>query len=256
MLLEVREVSKVFGGLSALNDVSFSLDEGEILGLIGPNGAGKTTLFNVITAFFPATSGQVLFQRRNLAGLKPHSITRMGICRTFQSIRLFGQMTMEENIMVGLHSRTHAGVWQSVLGTGNQKKEEARIRERAETLMHLVGLGGYNKILASNLPYGLQRKVEIARALASDPKLLLLDEPVAGMTEGETDDIARLIRKVIGLGVTILLIEHDMSMVMKVCDRLVVLNFGEKIAEGTPGEIQTNPQVIEAYLGQEKEEED
>jgi branched-chain amino acid transport system ATP-binding protein len=255
MLLEVREVSKIFGGLAALEEVSFELNEGEILGLIGPNGAGKTTLFNVITSFLLPTSGKVVFNGTIISGLKTHSITQKGISRTFQNIRLFDQMTAEENIMVGRHSRSRAGVWTSVMRNRSQREEEAVIREKTNRLLELVGLPGQNETMALNLPYGFQRRLEIARALASEPRLLLLDEPVAGMNESETEEMAGLIKEILQLGITVLLIEHDMSMVMKICDRLVVLNFGQKIAEGTPQEIQNNPMVVEAYLGQEEEKE-
>jgi branched-chain amino acid transport system ATP-binding protein len=254
MLLELKQVSKFFGGLAALNEVSFSLQEGEILGLIGPNGAGKTTLFNVVTSFLYPTSGEIFFAKKKISHLKPHQITQKGISRTFQNIRLFDQMTVEENVMVGLHCRSRAGVFRSVFRTSGQKNEEGSIREKTNHLLDLVGLAGYNTFPAISLPYGLQRRVEIARALASQPRLILLDEPVAGMNEGETAAMALLFKKILELGITILLIEHDMSMVMNVCDRLVVLNFGEKIAEGTPQEIQLNPEVVEAYLGREHEE--
>ena len=253
MLLEVRKVSMIFGGLAALKDVDFRLEEGEILGLIGPNGAGKTTLFNVVTSFLNPSAGEIFFSGEKISGLRTHEITNLGISRTFQNIRLFDQMTVEENVMVGRHTRSRAGVWNSVWRTGFQKKEEARIREKTEELLDLVGLQGYNQSPASSLPYGYQRRVEIARALAGEPRLILLDEPVAGMNDSETEEMARLIKKILDFGITILLIEHDMSMVMKVCDRLVVLNFGEKIAEGGAQEIQNNPQVIEAYLGREEE---
>lgn len=253
-MLEVRKIEKVFGGLAALEGVSFSIARGEILGLIGPNGAGKTTLFNVITSFLYPTSGEIIFDGEKISRLKPHIITQKGITRTFQNIRLFDQMTVEENVMVGRHSRSRAGVFSSVFRTSAQKTEEARIREKTNSLLEMVGLSGYNSMQAVSLPYGLQRRVEIARALAGEPRLLLLDEPVAGMNESETEEMARLIRRIQGLGITVLLIEHDMAMVMRIVDRLVVLNFGQMIAEGTPLEIQNNPEVIEAYLGREEED--
>ncbi|MEH7374476.1 ABC transporter ATP-binding protein [Neobacillus drentensis] len=254
MVLTIKNISKNFGGISALTDVSFSIHEGEIFGLIGPNGAGKTTMFNIITNMFPPTSGEISFLEDKITGIKPHKITDKGICRTFQNIRLFSQMTVLENVLVGGHSQIKSGVFSGVFRTKSQRDEEERLRVTAKELLELVGLSIYEEDMAENLAYGQQRRLEIARALASNPKLLLLDEPAAGMNETETDDLFYLIKKVQARGITVLLIEHDMPLVMKLCDRLTVLNFGKKLAEGTPEEIQNNQAVIEAYLGSEEED--
>lgn len=255
MVLELKNITKNFGGISALTDVSFQINEGEIFGLIGPNGAGKTTMFNIITNMFSPTSGEILFLGENISGIKPHKITDKGICRTFQNIRLFSQMSVLENVLVGAHCRNKSGVLKSVLRTKSQKQEEKSNYEIALELLELVGLSRYEDTIAENLAYGQQRRLEIARALASNPKLLLLDEPAAGMNETETENLFDLIKKVQLRGVTVLLIEHDMPFVMKLCDRITVLNFGKKLAEGTPTEIQNNQDVIEAYLGSEEDEE-
>ncbi|WP_019241615.1 MULTISPECIES: ABC transporter ATP-binding protein [Bacillus] len=254
MVLKIKNISKQFGGISALTDVSFTINEGEIFGLIGPNGAGKTTMFNIITNMFPPTTGEITFGERSITGSKPFKITEKGICRTFQNIKLFPQMTVMDNVMVGGHCRTKSGVFSSVFRTRKQRKEEVEMKEKALELLALVGLANQEETIAENLSYGQQRRLEIARALASNPKLLLLDEPAAGMNEKETDSLFDLIKTVQQRGVTVLIIEHDMPLVMKLCDRIAVLNFGKKLAEGTPEEIQNNQAVIEAYLGSEEED--
>jgi branched-chain amino acid transport system ATP-binding protein len=254
MVLEIQNVSKNFGGIHALQNVSFSITQGEIYGLIGPNGAGKTTMFNLITNIFEPSSGEIVFNNESITGLKSHKITEKGICRTYQNIRLFSQMSALENVMVGGHSRSSSGVLRSVFRTKAQRKEELELAEKAEELLNLVGLLEQKDTLAENLAYGQQRRLEIARALASNPKLLLLDEPAAGMNEKETDSLYDLIKVIQSKRITVLIIEHDMPLVMKLCDRITVLNFGEKLAEGTPYEIQNNEAVIEAYLGKEEDE--
>lgn len=254
MVLEIKNVTKSFGGITALKNVSFTVEKGQIYGLIGPNGAGKTTMFNCITNIFEPTEGEIYFNGENITKLKSYKITEKGICRTYQNIRLFSQMTAIQNVMVGGHSRISSGVFRSVFRTKSQKQEEKKLRERAEQLLELVGLGDIGDQFAENLAYGQQRRLEIARALASNPSLLLLDEPAAGMNETETDNLFDLIKKIQSMGITVLIIEHDMPLVMRLCDRITVLNFGEKLAEGTPIEIQNNEAVIEAYLGSEEEE--
>lgn len=255
MVLEIKKISKNFGGIQALNDVSFSVKKGEVLGLIGPNGAGKTTMFNMITAMYPPSSGEIIFDGQPLKNLKPHEITKLGICRTFQNIRLFADLTVRENVMVGNHCRLTTNVFQSVFKTKFQKQEEREVLATSDEILEIVGLSEDTHTIAKNLSYGQQRRLEIARALASKPKLILLDEPAAGMNEKETNDLFVLIKKIQSLGITVLLIEHDMPLVMRICDRLIVLNFGGKIAEGSPSSIQNNKEVIEAYLGVEEEDE-
>ncbi|MEH6940657.1 ABC transporter ATP-binding protein [Bacillus sp. JJ722] len=254
MVLEIKNISKNFGGISALTDVTFTINKGEIYGLIGPNGAGKTTIFNVITNMYAPSSGEIKFFEQPITGIKPHKITNKGICRTFQNIRLFSQMTAIENVLVGGHSRSSSGVLKSVFRTKSQKLEEEKLQATAVELLDLVGLSQHHDIIAENLAYGQQRRLEIARAMASNPKLLLLDEPAAGMNETETESLFGLIKQVQTRGITTLIIEHDMPLVMKLCDRITVLNFGKKLAEGTPQEIQNNQEVIEAYLGSEEDD--
>ena len=251
-LLEARNVSEVFGGLKAVSDFDFTIAPGELVGLIGPNGAGKTTAFNLFTGVYQPTTGEIIFDGKSIVGLKPYQITKRGIARTFQNIRLFSELSVLDNVKIGYHTHAKCSVLESVLRIGRYASEEKRIEEDSLELLRIFRLDDKAQEVAKNLPYGAQRRLEIARALAAKPKLLLLDEPAAGMNPQETKELMEMIQWIRReFGLTVLLIEHDMSLVMGICERLYVLEYGRTIATGRPEEIKEDPEVIRAYLGGE-----
>lgn len=249
-MLQLNNLTMTFGGVTALSDITLSVAKGDITGIIGPNGAGKTTLFNIVTGIYRQTTGRVSLEDRDITGRTPEQLAKHGMVRTFQNIELFGQMTVLENVMVGLHTKSRSGLLSCALKLPGHLKEERHINEQAIKWMEFAGISDLADVTASNLPFGKGRLLEIARALALEPKILLMDEPAAGLNSRESLNLAQLIRQIRDLGITVILVEHDMELVMDICDRIIVLNLGKKLAEGTPREIQENPEVIAAYLGE------
>lgn len=249
VLLEAKDVCKYFGGLKAVEHVNMQVEKGEIFGIIGPNGAGKTTFFNTCTGIYPPTSGDIFLDGVKISRMRPEQIARHGMSRTFQNIQLFKFMTVTENVKIGFHTHTKSGIFDSILHTSRYKNDEKYVNEQAEVILRETGLYEYRDTMAGNLSYGIQRKVEIARAMALKPKILLLDEPAAGMNPNETESLRLFIKDLNKNGYTIVVIEHDMKFIMNLCDRIMVLNFGQKICEGTPAEVNSNRDVQEAYFG-------
>lgn len=249
-MLEVRDITQRFGGINALQNISFTVEKGDITGVIGPNGAGKTTLFNIITGIYEQTSGQIFLAETDISHVPAEKLAQRGLVRTFQNIELFGSMTVLENVMVGLHTRSFCGIISCMGKMPWHMREERQIRKRAHEWLAFCGISDLADHTAGSLPFGKGRLLEIARAMAVEPRIMLMDEPAAGLNNRETSELAGLIRKIRDTGVTVVLVEHDMELVMDICDRIVVLNLGEKLAEGTPREIQENPAVIAAYLGE------